>query len=47
VIEVGDAQLDLYGQRIYSKDDEPQPLAEDTMPLDASPFAGLLQLPRG
>jgi hypothetical protein len=41
VIEVGDAQLGFYGQRIYSAEDAPQQLAEDTMPLDESPFAGL------
>jgi hypothetical protein len=43
VIEVGDAQSNAYGQRIYSAEDEPQQLAEDTIPLDVSPFAGLLR----
>jgi hypothetical protein len=45
VVEVGDAKRAFYGQRIYSTDDEPQQLAEDTVALDMSPLAGLLQSP--
>jgi hypothetical protein len=43
VLEVGDAQFDFYGQRIYSAEDTPQRLAEKTMPLTESPFAGMLE----
>jgi hypothetical protein len=44
VIEVGDAQLNFYGQRIYSAEKEPKRLAEETTPLGESPFANLLSI---
>lgn len=43
VIEVGDASLDFYGQRIYSAEEQPKRLAEEITPLGESPFAGLLK----
>jgi hypothetical protein len=43
VVEVGDAQLDFYGQRIYSAAEEPKQLAEETTTLSESPFAGLFK----
>lgn len=43
VLEVGDARLDFYGQRIYLAEKEPECVAEETGTLADSPFAGLLQ----
>jgi hypothetical protein len=42
VLEVGDARLDFYGRRIYSAEEEPKRLAEETAPLRESTFAGML-----
>ena len=41
-LEVGDAQLDFYGQRIYSAEKEPKQLAEQTTRLSESPLAAML-----
>jgi len=42
VVEVGDTPLAFYGQRIYSAEEQPQRLAENTAALGASPLAGVL-----
>jgi hypothetical protein len=42
VVEVGDTPLAFYGQRIYSAEEQPQRLAEDTAALSVSPFVGVL-----
>jgi hypothetical protein len=42
VVEVGDAPLEFYGQRIYSAEEQPKRLAENTASLGASPLVGVL-----
>lgn len=43
VVEVGDAKTNSYGQRIYTAEDEPRQLAEQTEPLADSPFASFIR----
>lgn len=43
LLEVGDADSQLYGVRLFSVEHPPQILAQNAEPLESSPLAGMLK----